>query len=100
MNKGYKKYVFDITKRWMAPNGNVKDGIDGWRLDVAFCIPHGFWKEWRRHVKSINPDAYLTAEVVTIDPSFLKGDEFDAMMNYPFAFSLVEYFVDNKKKIT
>ena len=100
LNKEYKNYVFNITKRWMAPNGKVEDGIDGWRLDVAFCIPHGFWKEWRRQVKSINPDAYMTAEVVTIDSSFLRGDEFDAMMNYPFAFTLVEYFVDKKKKIS
>lgn len=99
LNREYKDYLFNITKRWMAPNGNVQDGIDGWRLDVAFCIPHGFWKEWRRHVKGINPNAYLTAEVVTIDNTFVKGDEFDAMMNYPFAFCVVEYFVDKKNKI-
>lgn len=100
LNPQYKQYIFDITRRWMAPKGHVEDGIDGWRLDVAFCIPHGFWKDWRKHVKSINPEAYLTAEVVEIDPSFLHGDEFDAMMNYPFAYSLVEFFIDRKKKIT
>ncbi|MBK7443040.1 MAG: hypothetical protein IPI65_16455 [Bacteroidetes bacterium] len=40
------------------------NSIDGWRLDVAFCVDHDFWKSWRIHVKSINPEAYLTAEVV------------------------------------
>ena len=48
----------------MMPNGNVANGIDGWRLDVAFCVDHAFWKDWRMLVKAINPDAYLTAEVV------------------------------------
>ncbi|RMF66490.1 MAG: alpha-amylase, partial [Calditrichaeota bacterium] len=89
---GPKQYIYAATRRWMDPDGdgNPEDGIDGWRLDVAFCIAHPFWQEWREFVKSINPDAYLTAEV--IDPPevlqpYLRGDEFDAVMNYNFAFS-------------
>jgi glycosidase len=100
VNENYKEYIFNVTRRWMAPYGHIEDGIDGWRLDVAFCLPHGFWKEWRKHVKSINPEAYLTAEVVTISPEYLHGDEFDAMMNYPFAVTAVEYFIDKKNKIS
>ena len=101
---GPKKYIFDITKRWMDPNndGNPEDGIDGWRLDVAFCVKHPFWKDWRKHVKSINSEAYLTAEVIdsikVIQP-YLEGDEFDAVMNYNFAFTCAEYFVSDKTKI-
>ena len=101
---GPKKYIFNITKRWMDPdnNGSLKDGIDGWRLDVAFCIKHPFWKDWRKLVKSINPNAYLTAEV--IDPinviaPYLQGDEFDAVMNYNFAFASADYFVNEKNQI-
>ena len=47
---GPKKYIFDITKRWMDPNSDGKsdDGIDGWRLDVAYCVKHPFWKDWRK----------------------------------------------------
>lgn len=102
---GPKKYIFNITKRWMDPdgNGNYNDGVDGWRLDVAFCIRHPFWKDWRKLVKSINPNAYLTAEV--IDPinvikPYLMGDEFDAVMNYNFAFNSADYFINEKKRIT
>jgi glycosidase len=101
---GPKKYIFNITKRWMDPNnnGNLLEGIDGWRLDVAFCIRHPFWKDWRKLVKSINPNAYLTAEV--IDPievikPYLQGDEFDAVMNYNFAFASADYFVNQSKQI-
>ena len=99
---GPRKYIFDITKRWLAPNGKIKDGIDGWRLDVAFCIKHPFWKSWRKHVKKINPEAYIVAEIVdsinNLKP-YLKGDEFDAVMNYNFAYISSEYFVNSKNKI-
>ncbi|HCY75785.1 MAG TPA: alpha-amylase [Ignavibacteriales bacterium] len=102
---GPKKYIFDITKRWMDPNddGNTNDGIDGWRLDVAYCVKHQFWKEWRNVVKSINPEAYLTAEIidsVAANKPYLEGDEFDAVMNYNFLFSTAEYFIDEKTSIS
>ncbi|MCE1247841.1 MAG: glycoside hydrolase family 13 protein [Firmicutes bacterium] len=100
LNPGYKQYLFNITKRWMAPNDSVEKGIDGWRLDVAFCIPHGFWKEWRQVVKEINPEAYTTAEIIEIAPEYVKGDEFDAMMNYPFLFCVTEFMFDKKNQIT
>ncbi len=100
-----KKYIFDITKRWMDPNGNgdPSDGIDGWRLDVAFCIKHPFWKDWRSHVKSINSQAYLTAEVIdpidVIEP-YLQGDEFDAVMNYNFGFACADFILAEKTRIS
>jgi cyclomaltodextrinase / maltogenic alpha-amylase / neopullulanase len=101
---GPKRYIFDITKRWMDPDGDgdPSDGIDGWRLDVAFCVQHQFWKEWRKQVKNINPEAYLTAEVIDPIPvvaEYLKGDEFDAVMNYNFAFTSAEFFINEKKRI-
>lgn len=98
-----KKYIFDCTKRWMSPDGITANGIDGWRLDVAFCVDHNFWKSWRIHVKSINPDAYLTAEVVDkpeVVKPYLYGDEFDAVMNYGFAVIASEFFINNNNRIS
>jgi len=94
--QGPKDYIFAATQRWMDPNGQgAEQGIDGWRLDVAFCVAHGFWKDWRKHVKSINPQAYLTAEIVDtpikVKP-YMQGDEFDGEMNYNFAFASSEFF--------
>lgn len=101
---GPRDYIFAITKRWMDPNndGDPGDGIDGWRLDVAACVHHQFWKRWREHVKSINPEAYLTGEL--IDPiaelqPYLQGDEFDAVMNYNFTFACSEYFMNERTRI-
>jgi cyclomaltodextrinase len=90
-------YFFNITKRWMDPNGDgdPSDGIDGWRLDVGNEVSHHFWKEWRKHVKSINPDAYIVGEIWDDASKWLSGDEFDAVMNYPFARALVRFFIDN-----
>lgn len=92
-----EKYVFDITRRWMDPDGDgdPSDGIDGWRLDVAFCVPHGFWRKWRKHVKRINPEAYLTAEIVTLAKDYLQGDQFDAVMNYMWLFPSVSFFSES-----
>ena len=98
---GPKQYIFDATRRWMNPmNKGVQYGIDGWRLDVAYCIGHPFWKDWRKLVKSINKEAYLTAELVDpIDKTkpYLSGDEFDATMNYNFSFLVHDFFVQDAK---
>lgn len=93
--KGPKDYVFAATRRWMNPKGKGHEyGIDGWRLDVAYCIAHGFWKDWRKLVKSINPEAYLTAEIIDTPANvkpYMQGDEFDGEMNYNFAFTAAEF---------
>jgi glycosidase len=89
---GVRKHVFDVTRRWLDPNGDgdPSDGVDGFRLDVAEMVPLGFWREYRRFVRSINPEAYLVGEVWweswpdrIYDPApWLQGDVFDAVMNY------------------
>ena len=96
---GPKQYIFNATRRWMNPmNKGTSHGIDGWRLDVAYNVAHAFWKDWRKWVRSINPQAYTTAELV--DPiektrPYLMGDEFDATMNYNFAFIVHDFFVQD-----
>lgn len=100
--KGPRDYIFAATQRWMNPKGEgIENGIDGWRLDVAFCVGHKFWKDWRNYVKSINPEAFLTAEIVQPPQEvlpYLSGDEFDGEMSYNFAFACAEFFFDPKGK--
>ena len=92
-----RDYLFNITRRWMDPDGDgdPADGIDGWRLDVAFCIPHRFWRQWRRLVKGINPEAFTTAEIVTLAKDYLRGDEFDAVMNYEWLYAAMGFFTSH-----
>ena len=93
---GPRQHIFAITRRWMDPNGDgdPADGIDGWRLDVPGDIPHPFWVDWRKLVKSINPDAYITGEIWSLAHPWLRGDQFDAVMNYQFAMAGQDFFVD------
>lgn len=103
--EGPKQYIFNAVKRWMDPEGRGTEyGIDGWRLDVAFCVGHPFWKQFRKHVRSINPEAYLTAEIVDTPEKvkpYMQGDEFDGEMNYNFAFASAEFFFnEDSSRIT
>ncbi len=97
---GPYEHIMEMTKRWMAPNGNPKVGVDGWRLDVPNEVPHPFWKNWRKLVKNINPDAYVVGEIWDSAAPWLQGDEFDAVMNYQFAKAVVKFFINNKLTIT
>jgi cyclomaltodextrinase / maltogenic alpha-amylase / neopullulanase len=92
---GYRDYVFAVTRRWMAPDGNPAHGIDGWRLDTAPDVPHNFWIDWRKLVKGINPNALIIGEIWTPAQTWLnKGDQFDGVMNYPLAITATQFFVN------
>ncbi len=97
-----KAHLFAVTRRWMDPNqdGDPSDGIDGWRLDVPHDIPRPFWAEWRRLVKHINEDAFITGEVWQRADRWLDGGHFDAVMNYQFAITAVQWIFDQKHKIS
>ncbi len=97
-----KRYLFDITRRWMRPDpppGVPRDGIDGWRLDVAFCVPHGFWRDWHAHVRALNPDAYTTAEIVGPAQEWVRPDEFTAAMNYEWLFPTLSFFTPHSQTL-
>lgn len=108
---GPRQHIRAIVRRWMDPNGDgdPSDGIDGWRLDVAEMVKPAFWKEFRRWVRQINPQAYLTGEVwwqdwphnKMFDPGpWLRGDTFDAVMNYRWSDVVMRFFIDRRNKIT
>lgn len=91
-SESLKQHIFNVSKRWLDPNGdgNPADGVDGYRLDVAGEVPMGFWREYRKVVRSVNPEAYLVGEIWWLewpdklfDPEvYLEGDQYDAIMNY------------------
>ncbi len=102
LHPGPKQYIFHATRRWMDPNddGDPTDGIDGWRLDVARDVPLGFWEDWSKLVKSINPQAIIIGELWELSPDFVSDDGvFDALMNYNFAYPVTDFFIYQKRKI-
>jgi glycosidase len=94
LTAGPGDFIFNITRRWLAPDGDPSRGVDGFRLDYAQNIPRVFWVAYRNLVKSIKPDAFITGEIWTPAASYLSGDAWDATMQYPFAQALQAFFVD------
>ncbi len=85
-NPEVKSHLFEVTKYW------TEMGIDGWRLDVPNELPHEFWIEWRSLVKEINPECYIVGEIWDDASDWLKGDQFDAVMNYEFRKACLDFF--------
>ena len=108
-SESVKQHIFNISKRWLDPNGDgdPSDGVDGFRLDVAAEVGLEFWRDYRKAVRSINPDAYLLGEIWweafpddLLDPEpFLKGDVFDAVMNYRWYRAARHFFAEAPNKI-
>lgn len=72
-----REFIFSVAEHW------AQFGIDGWRLDVPGDIDDdAFWREFRKRVKNINPDIYIVGEIWDEADRWLKGDMFDAVMNY------------------
>ena len=93
-------YVLYIAKKWVSPPYNV----DGWRLDVAADLGHSpefnhhFWQEFRRAVKSSNPDAIILAEHYGSPKDWLQGNEWDTVMNYDAFMEPVTWFLTGMQK--
>lgn len=93
-------YVLYIARKWVSPPYNV----DGWRLDVAADLGHSpefnhqFWKEFRNTVKSANPNAVIIAEHYGDPSEWLKGDEWDTVMNYDGFMEPVTWFLTGMQK--
>ena len=83
-----RKFLWDVGRYWM------EFGIDGWRLDVPNEIDDDlFWQEFRRAVKGVNPDGYITGEIWGDARRWLAGDQFDSVMNYLFTKLCLGFFV-------
>ncbi|MBW3554297.1 MAG: alpha-amylase [Gemmatimonadetes bacterium] len=81
-------HVLDVATHW------TEFGFDGIRVDVPFDIDNRqeFFPAFRQATKAVNPEVYLIGEVWQRDPSWLQGDQFDALMNYALGEGMVERF--------
>ncbi len=83
-----------VIRHWL------KKGVKGFRLDVADELPDQFLDNIRKAVKADSNDNYLLGEVwedatnkISYDKRrrFLRGDQLDSVMNYPFANAIINY---------
>jgi glycosidase len=86
-NPQVREFLFGVAEFWIR-----EYDIDGWRLDVpAEIATPGFWEEFRRRVRAVKSDAYLVGEIWRAAPDWLRGDRFDATMNYVFAAAAIAF---------
>lgn len=88
-NPKVRKYLVDVVCGWVR-----KYDVDGIRIDVANEVSHTFCKELRSALKAIKPDIYILGEIWHDAINWLRGDEYDAVMNYPLAGSMKDFFID------
>lgn len=86
-NKEVTEYLLNVAKFWIE-----EVGIDGWRLDVCDEVDHEFWRAFKKVVKEANPNAIIVGEIMHEATSFLKGDQLDSIMNYPFKGAMIDFF--------
>lgn len=83
-----------VIKHWM------KQGVKGWRLDVADELPDEILDNIRTAIKTQDKNGFLLGEVwedATNKIShggrrrFLRGKQLDSVMNYPFAEAIIAF---------
>ncbi len=93
-------YIIAIGAKWVSPPFNA----DGWRLDVAADLGyskdfnHRFWRDFRTAVKNANPNAIILAEHYGDANEWLKGDQWDTIMNYDAFMEPVTWFLTGMEK--
>lgn len=92
--------IMRVARKWVSPPFNA----DGWRLDVAADLGHSpeynhkFWQEFRKAVKSANPEAIVLAEHYGDARAWLLGDQWDTVMNYDAFMEPVSWFFTGMEK--
>ena len=88
-NPKVRDYLIEVCENWVR-----RYDVDAIRLDVANEVSHEFCKELRQRLKAIKPDIYILGEIWHNAMPWLRGDEFDAVMNYPLGESIKDFWID------
>jgi cyclomaltodextrinase / maltogenic alpha-amylase / neopullulanase len=90
-NPDAKAYMLNVPTFW-----HERADIAGWRLDVANEVPMWFWREFRSHVKSLDPDNWIVGEVWGDGRPWLKGDQWDSIMGYQFRDAALRFIAEGR----
>ena len=89
-NRGAAEYMLRVPEYW-----NEKAAIAGWRLDVANEVPMSYWREFRKTIKGLKKDAWICGEHWGDATPWLKGDQWDASMNYPWREAMLQFVAND-----
>jgi glycosidase len=85
-NKAVQEYLISSAEKWTK-----RLHIDGWRLDVPDEVSMDFWRSFRKRIKAVDPEIYITGEIWGSPVRWLAGDTFDGAMNYTLYFILRDF---------
>ena len=88
-NPEVAEYFREICEYWVR-----EWKIDGIRFDVGNEVSHSFLKLMNRSLKKLNPELFLLGEIWMDSIEWLRGDEYDSVMNFPFLESINNFWVD------
>ena len=98
MDPGFVEFI--ITGQDSVIAFWLRQGVDGFRLDVADELPDEFIKLLYDRVKEINPEAYVLGEVwedasnktaYNRRRTYFTNAELDSVMNYPFRTAIINF---------
>ena len=102
LDPSYQDFIFkdkdSVVQYWM------RNGVAGWRLDVADELPDEFIKALRGEIKQANSESILLGEVwedasnkisYGANRQYLWGEELDSVTNYPFRQALLDFIQGN-----
>lgn len=92
-NEECSQYLLNVIRHYLS-----KFNVDGFRLDVADEVSHKFWKKFHDVCKSYNKDCLIMGEVWYDSTPYLRGDEFDSIMNYT-VFDSIRKLLNNEINI-
>lgn len=83
-----------VIEKWL------KNGADGFRLDVADELPDKFLESLRKRAKTVKKNSVIIGEVwedasnkISYDQrrKYLQGNQLDSVMNYPFLNTIIDF---------
>lgn len=85
-NPEVREYLLNVCETW------VKEyDIDALRMDVANELSHVFCRELHERMRKLKSDFYIVGEIWHNSMPWLRGDEFDAVMNYPLSNAVFDF---------
>jgi cyclomaltodextrinase / maltogenic alpha-amylase / neopullulanase len=70
-------HVAQVLNHWCAR------GVDGWRLDAAYAVPTGFWRQVLGPLREQHPQAWVFAELIHGDyAGFVSASGVDSATQY------------------
>ncbi|MEG1805006.1 MAG: glycoside hydrolase family 13 protein [Clostridia bacterium] len=86
-NLKLQEFLINVATYWIK-----EYDIDGWRLDVSDEVSHNFWRNFKIAVKKEKKECLILGENWHDANSYLKGDQYDSIMNYAFTKACLDFF--------